>query len=54
MKTPILIIREVSPDVTSAYYFLFYFPYYVGSLLILSYLNFAFLFNQDLIQILDT
>ncbi len=31
--TPILIIRETFPNVTSAYYFLLYFPYYVGSLL---------------------
>jgi hypothetical protein len=47
VETPILIIRETFPDVTSAYYFLSYFPYYVGSLLSLIYLNlflFSFLF----------
>jgi len=43
-ETPILIIREASPDVTSAYYFLLYFPYYVGSLLFLINLNFLFFF----------
>ena len=32
-KRPFLIIRVTFPDITSAYYFLLYFPYFVGSLL---------------------
>jgi hypothetical protein len=45
VETPILIIRVTFPDVTSAYYFLLYFPYYVGSLLSQIYLNISFLFS---------
>jgi hypothetical protein len=47
VETPVLIIRETFPDVTSAYYFPLDFPYHVGSLLSLIYLNlfFSFLFS---------
>jgi hypothetical protein len=42
VETPILIIRVTFPDISSAYYFLLYFPYYVGSLLSQIYLIFFF------------
>jgi hypothetical protein len=40
VETPILVIRETSTVVTSTYYFLLCFPYYVGFLLsFISYLS---------------
>ncbi len=42
VEIPILIIRVTFPDITSANYFLLYFPYYVGSLLSQIYLKFFF------------
>ena len=44
VETPILVVRETSPVVTSAYYFILCFPYYVGFLLsFISYLNSLFI-----------